>query len=92
MSERSEALKRIPWFIIGEIAVSLFKSLARFFSLLNFFHTFLFNKRNEKLSYFCNLFCAFQYRYERYINFTTDKNDFLQNINKGLDPLDMEEW
>ena len=92
MSERSEALVRIPMFIIGSIAVFLFKIIARLASLLNLFYTFFMNKRNEKLSYFCNLFCAFQYRYERYINFTTDKNDFLQNISKGVDPLDMEEW
>ena len=92
MSERSEALTRIPMFIIGSIAVFLFKIVARLASLLNLVYTFIANRRNEKLAYFCNLFCAFQCRFERYINFTANKNDSFQNMNKGLDPLDMEEW
>ena len=92
MSERTECLKRITFFIFANIFCFLWKLWARFLSLINFFYTLILDKRNEKLAYHCNLFCAFQYRLERYLNFTTDKKGMFSRKDKPIDPLDMEEW
>ena len=92
MSERTQALKRIYIYIVGSICVFFWKTFARLLSLVNLVHTLITGKRNERIAYHSNLFCAFQYRFERYMNFTTDKNDMFSNTRKGIDPLDMEEY
>jgi hypothetical protein len=92
MSERSQALKRISYYVVGTIFIFFWRILIRFLSILNLLYTLVMNERNEKIAYFSNLFCAFQYRFERYIAFTTDKDDMFSKLKKGIDPLDMEEW
>lgn len=90
MGERKEALIRIPVGIIACILLELWEVLIRFLLIIHFFYTLITGKRSKPIANFANKWINYQYRFERYINFTTNDRIFpFRDFHKELEKVDM---
>lgn len=90
MSQRTEALMRIPIGIISGIIIGLWGELVGLLSIINFFIILFRKKRSISISDFANIWVSESYRFYRYMNFTTDNRPFpWKDLRKVRDPLDI---
>lgn len=75
-SERWEALMRIPVAIVSGIIIGLWRMLAQFVALINWFVTIITGRRNADLASFANNYISEYYRFIRYMYFATNERPF----------------
>jgi hypothetical protein len=89
MSERIEALMRIPIGIVAGIIVELLSYPVMLLAICNFFYTLARDERHKGIADFANLWVSYQYRFLRYMTFATNKRGFpFADFEKELEPVD----
>ena len=76
MSERIEALMRIPVGIITGIILAVWQYIIVLFVILNWFITIITGKRNKELYKFCHLWNRQMYVFLKYMTFVVNKRPF----------------
>lgn len=90
MSERTEALVRIPIGIVAGIIVELLSYLVIMLAICNFFYALVKDERHKGIADFANMWVSYQYRFFRYMTFATNKRVFpFADFEKELEPVDM---
>ena len=76
MTERSEALVRIPVIIISGIVLAIWKSLVHLIAILHWFVVIFTNKRSKELADFCEIWNTQLYIFVKYLTFVSNKRPF----------------
>lgn len=76
ISERKEALVRIPVGIISYIILHFWTILVFILVLFQLAYVIITGKRNKPVATFCNQYIAYLYTVWRYLAFTTDSRPF----------------
>lgn len=83
MSERAEALWRIPVLIIAVIILEIWETVTQIVIVVHWFLTIITGKRNKNLAKFTNHWINYQYRAWRYLGLTTNERPFPFNDYKN---------
>jgi hypothetical protein len=76
MSERTEALMRIPIAIVSGIIISVWKMLIVVFTIFNFVAVIFTGKRVKDLAELSEMWNTQQYVFVRYLSFVSNKRPF----------------
>lgn len=91
MNERVEALARIPIGIVASIILGLWQYLIIFLVVVHFFYVLVFGRRHRGIAEFANLWVTYQYRIERYLNFTTNRRVFpFEKMGEVIEKVEIE--
>jgi len=91
MSERTEAILRIPIGIISAIIIELWKIIIQVIVVIHWIYVIFTGKRNKGLSEFTNKWVTYVYNYLRYTTFATNKRPFPFNeLGKDIEKVDMK--
>ncbi|MBU0535822.1 MAG: DUF4389 domain-containing protein [Nanoarchaeota archaeon] len=89
MSERIEALMRIPVGIVSGIVLGFWKILVQIVAVINWIMTLITDERNEGLADFCENWNTQLYTFLRYMTFVTNNRPFPFNpLEKKLDKFE----
>ena len=90
MSERTEALMRIPIGIISGIILGLWKGLIQILAIVHWFIVLFTDKRNKGLAEFCHIWNCQVYIFLKYMTFASNKRPFpFESLGK-VDSADMK--
>lgn len=90
MSERMEALKRIPLGIVYGIIIYFISIIAEIIWTLQFFHVLIKGERHKGYAEFYNQYVGFVYRVNRYMGFVTNERPGILEL-KEVEPVDLKE-
>lgn len=89
MGERLEALLRIVVAIITGIILYIFAIVVNLIMLVHWIYVIISGRRSRPLAEFCNAYCSIQYKYLRYLTFTTNDRPIPFGSGEEIRPVEM---
>ncbi len=90
MGERSEAFMRTLVAIVSGIILGLWSYLIAFLFFVHFFYILISGRRSKRIAEHVNKWINFQYKFSRYLHFTTNERPFpFSEFPKVLEKVDI---
>jgi hypothetical protein len=93
MSERIEALIRIPLYFVYSIITGVWGFIVALATIVHWFYTIIYGKRHEGIAGFANRFVTYSYKVFRYLYFVTNERPWPIGSKQGpseMHPVDVK--